>query len=260
MKNIKILLLLITVALWGIPAFAQNFYRPWSSYVPVKPQKPYEHLETLTLNLQKQTCYYNNNYYEPNQIITDLDITKEEVFNFFKRCCQNHISRCVSSYIGINNKTLLYTLVENKAYSYMQWILNEGFVYESYIDQWGVYEKTNEIIAPIRNYNPMMLACKMGDLNSVKILRANGSYLSQPENAIGLTPFDFAQKYHNGSDFFKYIKKEYQEEIKNINTNTYYGTTFSMNNILQKFIDSFEKNFYENQQKINDKVKEINKA
>ena len=84
--------------------------------------------------------------------------------------------------------------------------------------------------------------------------------LQERENAIGLTPFDFAQKYHNGSDFFKYIKKEYQEEIKNINTNTYYGTTFSMNNILQKFIDSFEKNFYENQQKINDKVKEINKA
>ena len=242
-------------------ASAQSFYRPWQSYKPVKPQKAYERIETLTPTLRQSKCFLNQTPYEPNEILTKMDINQEETFRFFKSCCAQHPSRCVSNYIGSNNKTLLYTMVEKRAYRYMRWILNEGFVFDSYIDSWGAYKTSNNIMVPLRNYTPMMLACKMGDLEAVRILRERGAYLSQPENAIGLTPYDFAIRNSGTANkvFLDYIEKEYQEETQNIQNKKQYGRSFS-SNLLQDFIEEFENNFLENEQKILDKVAQINKA
>lgn len=260
MKTIKPLLCFLFV-LYGTSLFAQGFYRPWSSYTPVKPQYSYKRIETLTPKLRESTCYYNGSYYEPNQIITDLDITDNNVFNFFKRCCQNHPSRCVTNYIGKNNQTLLYTMVEKKAYEYMKWILNEGFAYDSYIDDWGIYNEVNNLMIPVRNYNPMILACKTGDLTAAKILRERGAYLSLPENAIGLTPYAFAIKYKETSsaEFMRYIEKEYKEEIENINNKKQFGKYFDIG-FINRLQYEIKRDFFEYQKKIFDKINELNKA
>lgn len=261
MKSIRITIFLIFICFGSISAFAQSFYRPWPSYTPVKPQKPYETIETLNTLLQKKTCFYKDKYYEPNQIITTLDIAQEETFIFFKECCSKHVSRCASDYIGTNNKTLLYTMVEQKAYRYMEWILTAGLYYRPNVDQWGVYNRVNDDVSPIRNYTPMMLACKKGDLTAAKILRINGAYLSQPLNAIGMTPYDFAIKYQrNNPDFLNYITLEYTEELRNIAHKNYYGKTFSMNDIIDDFFDYQEKNFQEKELRIIEKINELNKA
>jgi|GEM_PF-3353391 hypothetical protein len=264
MKNIKILLSLMLLFLLSSPVFAQSFYRPWKSYSPTKPKRPYEKIETQTTELVKRTCVYNDNYYEPNEFFGNkkIDIESEETFKAFKDCCKKHPSRCVSHYIGSNNQTLLYTMVENNAYKYMEWILTDGLIYETNVDEWGVYTRNVKIFVPIRSYNPMMLACIKGDLTSAKILRKNGAYLTKPENARKEIPFQFAKKYRETKpEFFKYIKAEYEEEKENIPLNIKFGETFSLNNgILQDFIDYFEKNFYEKQQKLIEKINEINRA
>ena len=261
MKDIKILLLFTFFALCGQIIFAQSFYRPWASYSPTKPQKPYQSINTTNNKLSSNKCYYRNYDYEPNQIITNLDISSEEVFSFFKRCCAEHPSRCVSNYIGKNNKTLLYTLVEKKAYRYIEWILNSGFVYDAYIDSWGIYNDIDGTMVPIRNFNAMMLACKEGDLQAATLLRTKGAYLSKPTNAIGLSAYDYAlqNKQYKKKDFLKYIEKEYQEEVKNIQENKQYGKYFSFNiiNDIQKELERDSQIF---QQKIIDKINEINKS
>ena len=251
------------LSLLGSPVFAQSFYRPWQSYKPVRPQKLYENIGNINTSLVQKTCLYNGNYYEPNEFFTkDLDISKEETFQAFKECCSRHISRCVSHYIGSNNQTLLYTMVEHNAYNYMRWILTDGLVYETNVDQWGIYKQNGKNFIPIRNYNPMMLACIRGDLTAAKILRENGAYLTKPENAIKQIPYFYATQHKEDKpDFFNYIKAEYSEELKNISIKKQYGETFSINDgILQKFIDYLEENFYKNQLRILEKVKEMNKA
>ena len=229
---IKGLVCFIFFCLCGSFISAQSFYRPWQSYKAVKPEQPYKTINTLTKNLSEYRCYYKGSYYELNKFITDLPIDDPEVFGFFKTCCATHPSRCAASYIGKNNKTLLYTMVEKKAYKYMEWILNEGFVYDSDIDAWGTYKEVNGSLIPIQKYNPMMLACSNKDLKAVKILRARGAYLSKPENIIGLTPYDVAmnEDFNPSSEFVNYIKKEYKEELANINSNKYYGKYFSLDN------------------------------
>lgn len=262
MKNIMKLLLFTLFGLCGQIIFAQSFYRPWASYSPTRPQKPYQTIDTTNNKLSSSKCYYKDYAYEPNQIITDLDISSEEVFNFFRRCCAEHPSRCVSNYIGKNNKTLLYTLVEKKAYRYISWILNEGFVYDAYIDSWGVYKKnTDEKMIPIRNFTAMMLACKEGDLQAATLLRTKGAYLSNPKNAIGLTAYDYAlqNKQYKKKDFLKYIETEYQEELKNIQDNKQYGKYFSFN-IINDIQEELERDSQIYQQKIIDKINEINKV
>ncbi|MBQ4493639.1 MAG: ankyrin repeat domain-containing protein [Elusimicrobiaceae bacterium] len=260
MKNIKPLLFLFILFLFTLPLKAQNFYRPWKSYKPVKPQKPYERIDTYNTKLRQTKCYFGNYDYEPNEILTKLDIGKESTFIYFTKCCATHPSRCASDYIGTNDKTLLYTMVEKKAYRYMYWILNEGFVYDSYIDSWGIFREVDGLMVPIRNYTPMMLACKMGDLEAVKILRERGAYLSKPENAIGLTPYDFAKQNTKTAttNFIAYIDKEYQEETKNISAKKEYGTTFEAN-LLQDFIKELEDNLLKNEQRIIEKINQINK-
>ncbi len=263
MKNIKIILSLLFLFLLGIPVFAQTYYRPWQNYHPVKPQMPYKYIGA-SVELVQKTCVYNDNFYEPNEFFTDekIDINSEETFKAFKKCCATHASRCVSHYIGSNNQTLLYTMVEKSAHKYMKWILTDGLVYETNVDEWGIYIKNGNVFVPVRNYNPMMLACIKGDLESAMILRENGAYLSKPENARKEYPFMFAKQHReNNPNFYNYIRTEYKEEVNNLNTGTTYGKTFSMNDdILKNFINSFEKNFIENQQKIIDKINEINKA
>ena len=261
MKNIKKLLLFTLFCLCGQIILAQSFYRPWSSYAPTKPQKPYQTIDTINNKFYKNKCYYLGMSYELNQIITDLDISSEETFKFFKQCCAIHPSRCVSNYIGTNNKTLLYTLVENKAYRYIEWILNEGFVYDAYIDTWGIYKEANGKMIPIRNYTPMMLACKRGDLQAATLLRVKGAYLSKPANAIGLTAYDFAQQdlQNKTKDFIKYIEKEYEEELKNIKDNKQYGKYFSFN-IINEIQEELEEDSQIFLQKIIDKINEINKV
>ena len=263
MKQFKRIFFIIFLSLLGLPAFAQSFYRPWSSYIPIKPQKSYKSIDTLNDKLRQSKCYYKNVAYEPNQIITDLDINREETFTFFKQCCNEHPSRCVSDYIGNNNKTLLYTMVEKKAYRYMRWILNEGFVYDSPIDTWGIYKNANGIMVPLRNYNPMMLACKEGDLEAVKILRVRGAYLSKPENAIGLTPYDIAnQNSQNKSQaFIRYIEQEYKEETQNIYKDKQYGKDFGLNLPIETEIFEFlEENYPEYQKKIIEKICLLNRC
>lgn len=261
MNSLRYLGFISVFLLLGQGLFAQSFYRPWASYTPVKPQKPYERIDTVSTKLRQEKCSFKGISYEPNEIITRLDIKKEEVFNFFKNCCATHTSRCIATYIGQNNKTLLYTLVENKAYRYMNWILNEGFVYDAYIDQWGIYNEINGTFAPVRNYNPMMLACKTGDLTAAQILRKRGAYLSQPQNAINLTAYDFAMMNSEEKDpvFINFIQQEYKEELDNINANKQYGTSFSIG-YLQEFIESFKTDFHKNQQKVIEKAIQINKA
>ena len=261
MKKIRYFLSLILLLLFSAPVFAQRYYRPWPSYKPVKPQKPYEIIDTFSDEFQQIKCKYYNNEYEPNEILTKLDINKEETFRFFKQCCAKHPSKCICEYIGTNNKTLLYTAVEQKAYRYIYWLLNDGFYYDSYIDQWGIFRNIDGLMTPLRNYNPMMLACKRGDLEAVKLLRQRGAYLSKPENAIGLTPYDFVKKdaQNKSKEFLDYIEQEYLEETKNISNNKEYGTYFSLN-ILQDFLNSFEENFLKNQKRIIEKVNQINKA
>lgn len=261
MINIKKLLFFTLFGLCGQIIFAQSFYRPWSSYTPTRPQKPYQTIDTTNNNLSANMCYYKNHSYEPNQIIMYLDTSSEEVFSFFKRCCAEHPSRCVSNYIGKNNKTLLYTLVEKKAYRYISWILNEGFVYDAYIDSWGVYKNTDGKMIPIRNYTAMMLACKEGDLQAATLLRTKGAYLSSPKNAIGLTAYDYAlqNKQDKKTDFMKYIEKEYQEELKNMQEKKQYGKYFSFN-IINDIQEELERDSHIYQQKIIDKINEINKV
>ena len=181
MKTIKIILSLLFICLVGAPVFAQSYYRPWQNYQPTKPQKPYEYIGA-DVELTKRTCIYDNNLYEPNDFFTDekIDINNEKTFEMFKKCCKEHASRCASHYVGSNNKTLLYTMVEKKAYKYMKWILTDGLVYETNVDEWGIYTKTGNFFIPVRNYNPMMLACITGDLKAAMILRENGAYLSKP--------------------------------------------------------------------------------
>lgn len=258
----KALKLIIFFLLCAIGLNAQSFYRPWSSYEPIKPKYPYKYIDTLNTELRKNTCYYKGNYYEPNEIITNLDITNDSVFNFFKTCCQSHPSKCVSNYIGKNNQTLLYTMVEKEAYRYMEWILYEGFAYDSNIDDWGVYrEMDNGSIIPVRNYNPMMLACKKSDLQAAKILRKRGAYLSSPKNAIDLTPYDFASKYRKtaSSDFLEYIQKEYLEEIRNLDNRKQFGKYFDLG-LIDGLKYELEKNLFEYQQRIINKINELNKA
>lgn len=258
MKTLKFIVFFL---LCTICANAQSFYRPWQSYKPVKPQIPYKQIDYLTPELRLIKCNLNGVSYEPNDFLTKFDINDERTFQMFKACCQVHPSHCITNYIGTNDKTLLYTMVEKHAYRYMSWILNEGFVYDSYIDTWGVYREVDGIMVPLRNYTPMMLACKMGDLTAVRILRERGAYLSQPENAIGLTPYSFAKKNSESASkaFNDYIEKEYQEELKNISNKKEYGKTFEVN-LLQDFIEELEKNFLQNQEKIIEKVNELNKA
>lgn len=256
----KVLKLTVIFLFCALCANAQRFYRPWQSYRAVKPQKSYKTVDYLMPSLRLIKCDVNGESYEPNEFLTKWNINDERTFQNFKNCCQTHPSRCVTNYIGSNDKTLLYTMVEKRAYRYMSWILNEGFVYDSYIDTWGVYKEVDGVMVPLRNYNPMMLACKMGDLRAAKILRERGAFLSRPENAIGLTPYDFAKKNaaNFSAEFNNYIETEYQEEIKNISDKKEYGTTFSIN-ILQDFIDDFNNNFLQNQQKIVEKVNLLNK-
>ena len=257
----KVLKLTTLFLLCSLAASAQSFYRPWQSYKPVKPKISYKRVETYVPELRQIKCDINGNSYEPNEFLTKFNINDESTFQNFKICCQKHPSRCVTNYIGSNDKTLLYTMVEKRAYRYMLWILNEGFVYDSYIDSWGIYREVDGIMVPLRNYTPMMLACKMNDLRAVKILRERGAYLSQPENAIGLTPYDFAVKYgqNASAEFNNYIEKEYQEELKNISAKKEYGKTFEIN-LLEDFIEELEKNFLQNEQKIIEKIELINKA
>ena len=256
----KIFKFLVLFLLCTICANAQSFYRPWKSYKPVKPQTPYKQINYLAPELRLVKCYTNNGSYEPNEFLTKFNIDDERTFQDFKACCQVHPSRCVTNYIGTNDKTLLYTMVEKHAYRYMSWILNEGFIYDSDIDTWGIYKEVDGIMVPLRNYNPMILACKMGDLKAIKILRERGAYLSQPTNAIGLTPYDFAKKYSDttNKELNDYIEREYQEELKNINGKKEYGTTFSAN-LIQEFIEELENNFLQNQQKVIEKVNQLNK-
>lgn len=258
MKIVKLITLFLLCA---VGVNAQSFYRPWQSYKPVKPQVSYKRIDYLKPELRLVKCYMNNASYEPNEFLTKFDIADERTFQNFKDCCQLHPSHCVTNYIGTNNKTLLYTMVEKRAYRYMSWILNEGFVYDSDIDTWGVYREVDGIMVPLRNYTPMMLACKMVDLKAVKILREHGAYLSRPENAIGMTPYSFAKKYADtaNKEFNDYIEREYKEELKNISERKEYGTTFS-NNLIKELMEELENNFLQNQQKIIEKVNEINKA
>ena len=257
MKTVKFTIFFLLCTLC---ANAQSFYRPWKSYKPVKPEISYKYIDYLAPELREVKCYKNGNSYEPVELLTNFDINKESTFEDFKNCCVNHPSRCVTNYIGTNNKTLLYTMVEKKAYRYMEWILNEGFVYDSDIDTWGVYKEVNGIMVPLRNYTPMMLACKNGDLRAAQILRERGAYLSKPENAIGLTPYNFAINYKDPKNkvFNDYIEKEYQEELQNIKNKKDYGTTFALN-IVQDFMDGFEENILQNQQQFLDRIEEINK-
>ncbi len=257
MKTVKFTLFFL---LCSLCANAQSFYRPWKSYKPVKPEISYKQVNYLTPELRQVKCNINGKSYEPNEFLTKWDINQEKTFQIFKYCCEIHPSRCVSNYIGSNDKTLLYTMVEQKAYRFMEWILNEGFIYDSYIDTWGVYKEVDGVMVPLRNYNPMILACKTGDLRAAKILRERGAFLSRPENAIGMTPYDFAKKYAatSSKEFNDYIEREYQEEIKNIKNKKEYGTTFA-NILIKELKEELEKNLLQNQQKIIEKVNLLNK-
>ena len=261
MKSLKIILFVILSFVCSAPVFAQSFFRPWASYKAVKPQYPYKRIDTLDTKLREAKCSYQGSFYEPNQIITELDIDDEKTFAFFKSCCKTHPARCVSDYIGKNNKTLLYTLVENKAYKYMQWILNDGFAYDSYIDNWGVYKEVNGIMVPLRNYNPMMLACERGDLDAVKILRTRGAYLSMPENAVGHNPYYFAYKNaeKKRSEFLKYIELEFQEERYNMRKNIQFGNDFDTQ-IMYDMFDTIDQKLWEYQKIILDKIDDLNRA
>ena len=261
MKNLKIVLFIILSFVCSAPVFAQSFFRPWASYKPVKPQYTYKRIDTLNTKFREAKCPYQGNFYEPNQIITDLDINDEKIFDFFKSCCKTHPARCVTDYIGKNNKTLLYTLVENKAYRYMEWILNDGFAYDSYIDNWGIYKEVNGIMVPLRNYNPMMLACERGDLDAVKILRTRGAYLSMPKNAVGNSPYYFAYKNSEKKSpaFLKYIETEFREEENNIQKDIQFGRDFDTQ-IMYDIFDTIDKKFLEYQKIILDKIDALNQA
>ena len=156
-----------------------------------------------------------------NTELNTLIRTKANAVSILEECCPRHTSHCLDSYSGPDNKTLLYTAVEVKAYDVMNFLFELSPNYSRNVDAYGqttdVIKENKYILIKVaegdtHSMTPLMLACSRGDLKATKILIEHGASLLKV-NDDNISAYTLAKKVKNpDKDFIDYVKKKYEEQ------------------------------------------------
>lgn len=156
-----------------------------------------------------------------------IRIYKNNAVPILKDCCKKHKSACLDMYSSPDNKTLLYTAIETKAYDVALFLFNLSNNYTRNIDAYGLtIKRTNEndylyIIetAPDpTSKTPLMLACYNGDLKATKLLLDYGASLLKKnytkEGKTNKNAYEYAKiAPHKDPGFMPYVEQEYKKQL-----------------------------------------------
>ena len=206
MKNLLILFTFCFFVLLGFSCFAQN-------------QK--QTINRIGIWREDLSCHG----LELGQVIR---IYKDDAVDILQDCCKKHKSACLDSYSSPNNKTLLYTAVEVKAYEVILFLFNLSTNYTKNVDAYGItqdYIKEGSFFNFIEakgnptSKTPLMLACYNGDLKTTKLLINYGaSLLKQNYTKEGKTnknAYEYAKiAPYKDPGFIEYVQEEYEKQLK----------------------------------------------
>ena len=203
MKKLSFLLMIVFISLNSTLAFAQNEKKVIDRIGSWRKDM------ACGMELGELIRTYNNN-----------------AVAILKECCKKHSSACLDSYSGPDNKTLLYTAIEVKAYKVADFLFNLSPNYTQNIDDYG---KTIDIVKDNGYFiikttkkdptskTPLMLACYNGDLQGTKLLITYGASLLKKnytqDNKTNKNAYDYAKsaKYKDAG-FMEYVEKEYKKQ------------------------------------------------
>lgn len=155
---------------------------------------------------------------------------KDNAVATLQTCCKKHSSACLDAYSGPDNKTLLYTAIEVKAYSVVKFLLNLSRNYTQNIDAFGktidtIKENDYFFIKTTKEDNtsmtPLMLACFNGDLQGSALLITYGAsllkYNYKTNGQQNKRAYEYAKEAPNKDiGFMEYIEKEYKQQLNDI--------------------------------------------
>ena len=139
-------------------------------------------------------------------------------------CCKQHSSACLDTYSGPDNKTLLYTAIEVKAYEVVHFLFRLSQNYLHSVDAFGqtitTLEENDYLIFTSTQENtssltPLMLACLNADLKGVQILIDYGANLLKrnytPEGKPHKNAYEYAMSSrYKYPEFIKYVQRKYE--------------------------------------------------
>lgn len=155
---------------------------------------------------------------------------KDNAVPTLQTCCKKHSSACLDAYSGPDNKTLLYTSIEVKAYLVAKFLLNLSRNYVQNIDAFGktidtIKENDYFFIKTTKEDNtsmtPLMLACSNGDLQGSALLITYGAsllkYDYKQNGQQNKRAYDYAKEAkYKDIGFMDYIEKEYKRQLNDI--------------------------------------------
>lgn len=155
------------------------------------------------------------------ELNTLIRIYGDEAVFTLERCCKKHSSACLDAYSGPDNKTLMYTAVEVKAYDVMRFLFRLSPNYTFNVDNYGITKETrkeNEYVIFIHavgneySMTPLMLACYNGDLTATTILIEHSASLLK-QNLKGKSAYQYAKEAKNpDKGFMNYVEQEYTKQ------------------------------------------------
>lgn len=182
---------------------------------------------------QKQTINKIANWREDRSCGAELGqlirTRKDDAVVILTGCCKNHKTRCIeTSYTSYDNKTLLYTAIEAKAYEVARFLFNLSRNYVNDIDAPGKrkdYTRQTPYIDFIEteedktSKTALMLACSNGDLTGTKLLLDYGASLFKKNETIDGKPnksaYDYAKSaQHKDAGFIEFVQKKYKEQLE----------------------------------------------
>lgn len=155
-----------------------------------------------------------------------IRVYKDSSIMILSECCQRHKSACLDTYSSPDNKTLLYTAIEVKAYAVARFLFALSNNYVVNIDAYGkrkehirqtTYADFIETEEDNTSKTPLMLACSNGDLTGTKLLLDYGASLLKknytPSGYANKSAYDYAKnaKYKD-QGFMEYVQKKYTEQ------------------------------------------------
>ena len=152
---------------------------------------------------------------------------KNNAVYILQDCCKKHKSACLDVYSSPDNKTLLYTAVETKAYDVMLFLFNLSTNYTRNIDAYGLtidkvsqspYLLIIETQGDPTSKTPLMLACYNGDLTATKLLIEYGASLLKKnytkDGKVNKNAYDYAKIAPlKDPGFMEYVQKEYKKQL-----------------------------------------------
>lgn len=155
---------------------------------------------------------------------------KDNAVATLQSCCKKHSSACLDAYSGPDNKTLLYTAIEAKAYLVAKFLLNLSRNYIQNIDAFGKtidtikendYFFTKTTKEDNTSMTPLMLACSNGDLQGSALLITYGAsllkYNFKTTGQQNKRAYDYAKEAkYKDMGFMEYIEKEYKHQINDL--------------------------------------------